>query len=284
MTAFHSARRRRHGRCSVARDLLLLFLLTATSAVHLAAQEKEDLDAHTLRFDGFWFNSQPSGSFHGNGTQGRFDLQRDVNFNSYNTAAIRVEWRFTRKNHLFVGFLPINQTKQAVLSRTVFFQGQTFGAGLFAKGQLVSDVINVGYQYDIIRRRRGHLGIVAQLDLFYIRGSLSAAAHTLNGTTFVGQRASSTLRAPLPIFGPDFRYYLTNSGRLFVNANLLGMYFFGYGNFISSIGTVGISLNKHLNLQGGYQLGSRFDIKSKTDRIGLNLTQRGAVAGLEVSF
>jgi|SRR5581483_1046997 len=284
MTAFHWALGRSRSRRSLARDFLLLLLLMATSVIHLSAQEKEDLDAHTLRFDGFWFNSQPSGSFHGTGTQGRFDLQRDVNFNSYNTAAIRAEWKFTRKNHLFVGFIPINQTKQAVLNRTVLFQGQTFGAGLVVKGQLESDLINVGYQYDIIRRRRGHLGIVAQLDLFYIRGSLSAAAQTLNGTTFFAQRASSTLRAPLPVAGPDFRYYLTNSGRLFVNANLLGMYFFGYGNFISSYGTLGISLNKHLNLQGGYQLGSRFDIKSKADRIGLNLTQRGAIAGLEVSF
>jgi len=40
----------------------------------------------------------------------------------------------------------------------------------------------------------------------------------------------------------------------------------------------------HLNLQGGYQLSSRLSIKSKDNRIGLDLTQRGAVAGLEFSF
>jgi hypothetical protein len=100
----------------------------------------------------------------------------------------------------------------------------------------------------------------------------------------VAQASSSTLRAPLPVAGPDFRYYLIPNGRLFLAGNVLGMYFFGYGNFVSSYGTVGVSLNKHLNLQGGYQLSSRLNIKSKTNRIGLNLTQRGAVAGLEVSF
>jgi hypothetical protein len=128
------------------------------------------------------------------------------------------------------------------------------------------------------------LGIVAQLDLFYIRGSLSAAAQTLNGTTFAAERASSTLRAPLPVVGPDVRYYLTKSGHVFVNGNFLDMYFFGYGNFISSYGTVGVALNKYLNFQGGYQLGSRFNIKSKTNRIGLTLSQRGAIAGIEASF
>lgn len=268
----------------ILRLLVFSFCIFVLAAMDASAQENEDFETYTLRIDGFWFYSQPSGSFHGTGSQGRFDVQRDVNFNSYNTASTKVDWKFTHKNHLFVGFLPVNQTKQTVLSRTVFFQGQTFGAGLAAQGRLQSDMIAPGYQYDIIRRRRGHLGIVAQLDLFYVRGSLTAQAQTLNGTTFAFQRASSTLRAPLPVAGPDMRYYFTKSGRVFVNANVLGMYFFGYGNFISSVGTVGIVLNKHLNFQGGYQLGSRFDIKSSTSRIGLTLSQRGAMAGIEASF
>jgi hypothetical protein len=266
-------------------NLLWLIFLIAMAAPCLVAQENKELDAYTFRFDGFWFYSQPSGSFHGTGSQGRLDFQGDVNFNSYNTGISRLEWRFTRKNHIYVGFLPVNQSKQVVLNHTVFFQGQTFGAGLVANGRLESYVFTPGYQYDIIRRNRGHIGIVVQLDLFYVRGSLNAVAQTLNGTTFAAQKASSTLRAPLPVAGPDFRYYLIpNSRRLFVAGNVLGMYFFGYGNFISSYGTVGLAVNKYLNFQGGYQLGSRFDIKSKTDRLGLTLSQRGAVAGIEASF
>jgi hypothetical protein len=284
MSAVNWVRERRNGRFLGLRNAGLSLLFLAASISFSPAQENEDLDSYSVRLDGFWFYSQPSGSFHGTGSQGRLDLQRDVNFNSYSTAASKVDWKFTRKNHLFVQFIPINQTKQVVLSRTVFFQGQTFGAGLIANGRLQSDLIAPGYQYDIIRRRRGHFGIVAQLDLFYVRGSLNAAAQTLNGTTFAAQRASSTLRAPLPVAGPDFRYYLTNSRRLFIDANLLGMYFFGYGNFVSSAGTVGVALNKYLNFQGGYSLGSRFDIKSKTNRIGLTLSQHGAIAGIEVSF
>jgi hypothetical protein len=47
------------------------------------------------------------------------------------------------------------------------------------------------------------------------------------------------LRAPLPVVGPDVRFYLLpNSSRLFVTGNLLGMYFLGYGNFLSTIGTM----------------------------------------------
>ena len=265
--------------------LFLLLLLFAVPASNSLAQENNDLDAYTLRFDGFWVYSQPSGSFHGTGSQGRFDLTADANFNSYNTGAGIIEWKFTRKNHLFVGAVPLNQSKQIVLNRTIVFQGQTFSPGLAASARLQTYFITPGYQYDIIRRRQGHLGIVAQLNLMYINGSLKVAAQTLNGTLHTAQASSATLRAPLPVFGPDFRYYLIpNSNRLFVAGNVLGMYFFGYGKFVSSYGTLGISVNRHLNLQGGYRLSSNLTIKSKTDRIGLDLTQRGAIAGLEVSF
>lgn len=262
--------------------LAIVFLAIATSSL---AQEREDLDAYTLRLDGFWFYSQPSGSFHGNTSQGRFDFQTDVNFNSYNTGTGRVDWKFTRKNHIYFGSIPVNQSKEGVISNSITFQGQTYGAGALVSARLQSYLFTPGYQYDIFRRKQWHLGLAAQLDLFYIKGTLKAAGQTLNGTTFSAQASSATLRAPLPVAGPEFRAYLIpNSNRLFLSANVMGMYFFGYGNFISSYGTVGISVNKYLNFQGGYQLGSRMNIKSKSDRIGLNLTQRGAIAGLEVSF
>lgn len=248
--AAKSTQNRKPWRTSSIGGLCLMFLLSAASR-YLAAQEQPDLDAHTFRFNGFWFYSQPSGSFHGTGSQGRLDLHSDLNLNSYNTGFARLEWKFRRKNHLYLGFLPVNQSKEVALNRTVVFQGQTYDAGLTVAGRLQSDVLTPGYQYDIIRRRRGHLGIATQLNLFYIKGSLKASAQTVNGVPHVAQASSSTLRAPLPVAGPDFRYYLIPNGRLFVAGNVLGMYFFGYGNFVSSYGTVGVSLNKHLNLQGG---------------------------------
>jgi hypothetical protein len=63
------------------------------------------------------------------------------------------------------------------------------------------------------------------------------------------------------------------------------MYFFGYGNFVSSGGALGLTLTKHLSLSAGYQLGSRLVVKSNaTDRIGLRLTQKGSIVGLQYSF
>jgi hypothetical protein len=64
------------------------------------------------------------------------------------------------------------------------------------------------------------------------------------------------------------------------------MYFVGYGNFVSTVDTIGWTLTKHLGANAGYRLGSRLVVtnNSSSDNIGLRLTQRGAVVGLELSF
>jgi hypothetical protein len=162
--------------------------------------------------------------FHSTSSQGRFDLQRDVTFNSYGTGAGRIEWKFPHKNHLFFGSIPLNQSEHIVLARTVTFQAQTFGTGLTASTRLQSYLLTPGYQYDIIRSKQGHLGIVARLDLFYIKGSLNVAAQTLNGTLHSAHASSATLRASLLALGPYFRYYLIpNSTQLSVAGNVPGM-------------------------------------------------------------
>ena len=165
--------------------------------------------------------------FHSTGSQGRSDLQRDAIFNSYGTGAGRIEWKFPPKNDPFFGSIPFNQSEHIVLARRVTFQAQTFATGLTASTRLQSHLLTPGYQYAIICSRQGHLGIVARLDLFYIKGSLNVAVQTLNGTLHTAHASSATFRAPLPALGPYFRYYLIpNSMQLSVAGNVPGMYFF----------------------------------------------------------
>ena len=57
------------------------------------------------------------------------------------------------------------------------------------------------------------------------------------------------------------------------------MYFFGYGNFVSSAGDVGVTISKHFAVLAGYQLGSRLVVKGTIDRLGLRLVQKGAILG-----
>jgi len=60
------------------------------------------------------------------------------------------------------------------------------------------------------------------------------------------------------------------------------MYFFGYGDFLSTIGTLGLTVNRHFGIRAGYQLAQRFNINNRSNRIGFNLTQGGAGCRIRV--
>ena len=136
-------------------------------------------------------------------------LQKDFGFNTYSTFTGKADRKFTHKNHFYLVGSDFNQTRQVVLNRTITFQGQTFEAGTTVKANLDAPEIAPGYEYDIIRRKRGHLGVGVQVDLFDASASISAAAQvTGDGAHQVAATASGSLLAPIPVAGPDFRLYL----------------------------------------------------------------------------
>lgn len=249
---------------------------------YLHAEDSDDLDSYKLRIDAGWYFSDPTGNIQGAANNGTVDFQKDLAFNSYSTLTGKIDWKFTRKNHLYVVAAPFNTSNTIVLDRTIVFQGQTFNAGLTTNGSLDSVLVAPGYQYDILRRRRGHLGIAVQVDIFNTTGKLSAAEQTNNGTQHAAVSASASLLAPIPVAGPDFRLYLTN--RVFVDGNVMGMYLFGYGNFVSTVDTLGVTLTKHIAARAGYQLASHLTVNDAHDRTGLRLTQKGPLVGIEASF
>jgi len=264
--------------------LLLMLVLSVVVVPSLRAQNDTDFDEYKVRISGFWFYSNPSGTIEDATTGNIINLHKDIGFNSYSTFSGKLDWKFTRKNHVYLVGAAFDQSRQSVLQRTFVFQGQTFNVGVLTKANLSAPLIAPGYQYDISRRRRGHIGIAVQINLFPANASFFAAAQVNTNNQVISARKS--LLAPIPVAGPQFRFYLTNSPRLFVEGNLFGMYLFGYGNFISTTDFVGVTLTKHLSLNAGYQLGTRLNVNvdEKKDRFGLSLTQKGPIVGAQLSF
>jgi hypothetical protein len=91
------------------------------------------------------------------------------------------------------------------------------------------------------------------------------------------------LLAPIPVAGPEYRLYL-KSQRLFVEGNVYGMYFFGYGNYVSTFNNLGFVFNKHFAVKAGYAFASRLRVNDTSQRVGINLDQRGPTVGIETSF
>jgi hypothetical protein len=198
------------------------------------ASGQEEFDQYKIRFDAGWFYSNPSGTVRAQGDTVPVDLVRDLNFSSYSTFAGKVDWKFTHKNHFYVVVVPLWTSRTTTLSRDIVWAGNPIHVGAVVQSNLHAFEVAPGYQYDIIRRRRGHLGLAVQFDLFNTSAKIAAAAQTTSdGTHQAAVSASKSLLAPIPVAGPQFRLYLTNSPRVFIEGNVYGMYLFGYGNFVS---------------------------------------------------
>jgi len=263
---------------------LLLLVLPGASR----AQKHEDFDEYKLRIETSWFYSNPSGSLQGRSSEVPIDFHKDFGFSSYSTFSGKVDWKISHKNHLYVDIIPFNSSRQTVLQRDITFRGNTFVANAVVQTELHAFLVAPGYQYDIIRRKRGHLGIAVQFDLFNTSAKIKAAAQVV-GTppvNFGPLSANGSILAPLPVAGPQFRLYLTDSPRLYVEGGVNGMYFFGYGDFVSTADKLGVNVNKHVSFTAGYQVGSRLIIKDNTqsNRIGLRMSQKGPVVGAAFTF
>jgi hypothetical protein len=262
---------------------VLLIVLIFLVAVVATAQDQRDLDNYRWRVEGDWWLAHPSGYFGTNGSDNYFNVDRDFGFSNYSSFTGRVDWRFRRKHHFLFGISPVTSTKTVTAERTIEFQGQTFDIGAQVTAHLRSLAFSPGYQYDIIRRNHGYLGIEVDLTMLDSEATLKLAG-TANGQG-QSRSASKSFFAPLPIFGPTGRWYpLHDSNRLSLEGSLRGMYFFGYGDFLSARANIGVGLTQHLRFHAGYQMGSRLSVHGTSDEIAIRLTQKGPTAGLEYNW
>ena len=68
----------------------------------LRAQESEEFDQYKLRFGGFWFYSQPTGTIQGHADQFPSIFNKDLGFSVIPLELGFLDWKFTHKNHLYV--------------------------------------------------------------------------------------------------------------------------------------------------------------------------------------
>ena len=271
---------RRRG--SVMRGAIVIVLFVVFAVGSLFGQDKDsDPEAYKLRVDGQFWYANPSDTISGSSAQVPISFDKTFGFTDYSTFNADVDWHFKRKHHLFLAVSPNQITRTHVLQQTITFKDKTFLAGSSATGELRNYAFAPGYRYDIIHRPSGHLGILFQINLLDIKASITGTV-LQPGQVTVGS-ASGSLFVPLPVGGPDVRYYFLNK-RLFVDGNVKGMYFFGYGNFVSTAGKVGFNFGRHVSAVGGYQLGSHLAIHGTSSRLDVRQTQKGPTAGLEFNF
>jgi hypothetical protein len=263
---------------------LIPALLVSVASGAFAGSLDTAPDDYKVKIIGSWWYVSPTGSIEVNG--GPISLTKDFGFGNYSTFAGSVDWRFTRRQHILLYISPNSYGGNSTLERDIVFEGTTIKAGATVDASLKVLSIAPGYEFDIIRRDRGHLGIIAQANILNFSADVNASGAVVkpDGITVATYSGSKSSLAVLPVLGPEFRYYFSDSGRVYVNGAIKGMYFFGYGQFITAEADLGVRLSKHLSVQGGYLLGSRTIVHGTSDRMGVSLTQKGPVFGIEARW
>ena len=277
--------------------LVAATLFTASSSLHaqsappMESQETHsdvysDPEGYKFRIEGDFWYATPTGTIAGSTTEAPISFTTVLHFQTYATASGGIDWHFKRKHHVFLLVSPNQANRSVVLQQTITFRGYTFEEGTGISSEVRNNIYAPGYRYDILHREHGHLGIVAQFNLLDIRASIKGQAVDGEGTQSV--TASGSLLAPIPVLGPDARVYFLKN-RAFVDGNVKGMYFFGYGNYISAAGLGGFRFGKHIDLTAGYQMGSHLVINgnnaiAENSRLSIRETQRGFTTGLEFNF
>jgi hypothetical protein len=249
-----------------------------------AAQQPSEYDNTRSKVDLNCWISAPTGYFNGKSGEGYFDLSRDFGFGNYATFNGKWDWRFKRKHHLIFAFTPALSSRTTTITRAVAWQGQTFNLGSKVQSDIESLIFTPAYQWDFLRRESFWLGLLVNVNLAYTDAKLKAVASVSSGSgaTTTSRQADGSLFAPLPSIGPHFRWYpVPRSVRLYLDGTLTGMSFFGYGNFVSGNAVIGFPVARQFDVRVGYLLGSRFKIYGSSDNIGVRLTQKGPVFGIE---
>jgi hypothetical protein len=130
------------------------------------------------------------------------DFVTDLGIEKKKFNDFRLTLRPGRKHKLRIEFIPIKyEVEDAVLRRTIVFNGQSYNAGLPVNAEANWKAWRFGYEYDFIYRDRGFLGLVMEAKYTDVRANLDSPL------TSEFARA----HAPIPALGLIGRGYLAKN-------------------------------------------------------------------------
>jgi len=268
--------------------LLLILAFGILPALRAADKKPQtDGDPYKFKIQGDYWRDTPSITIKGNDTVGErpIDFDKEFGFDTLGTYDFLADWHITHKQHLMFAATRYTQSKTRAITRDITFRGVTYKTGSVVDAEITNQVWAPAYQYDIMRNERGHLGIPIQINMLDISTELNGQGTIIDpntGNSVSGQYSSKgSVFAFIPVAGPEAKYlFIRNSNKYYVEGFVKGMYFFGYGNYVSTRGDFGVNFWKGLEANVGYQMGSRLAIHGTDERLDIRFTQRGLVAGL----
>jgi hypothetical protein len=151
------------------------------------------------------------------------------------------------RSHKFrASAVTFNYEEEAIITRTIVFQGRTFNIGAPATADIKWKLYKFGYEWDFVSRERGFFGVVADLKYNRVEASIDSPVLTSAATT--------DTTAPVPTIGVIGRGYLANAVSItgeFSGFSITRDEFEGTFFDFDLYGTV--SMGRNFGVQGGYR-------------------------------
>jgi hypothetical protein len=133
------------------------------------------------------------------------DLVPDLGITKKKFREFRLVLRPAKKHKFRIGYTPVKYTvDDAILHRSIVFNGQTFNLGLPVTAEANWKVWRLGYEYDFISRNRGFLGAIVEAKYTHADFNLASPVTT----------EFASAKAPIPALGIIGRGYLARNAAL----------------------------------------------------------------------
>ncbi|MGA7246086.1 MAG: hypothetical protein WBX19_23075, partial [Terracidiphilus sp.] len=145
--------------------VLALAVFLAGARLPVWANDGNDKDNYRWRVEGDWWFIHPQGDFGARSSNNYINFNEDFHFGDYSTFTGKIDWRFHRKHHFLFNASPVRFSRTVTTNRSIEFQGQTFDVGTQVQLKMKAFNFAPGYQYDVIRRNWGYVGVQVNFNL-----------------------------------------------------------------------------------------------------------------------
>ena len=249
----------------------LLVLTAFVSTSLLAASNGEGPEDFHFEITGSGWLVNSSGTIQANGSP--INLVSDLGAEQQQpTFYGRFVFKLGRHHRIVVEGSPISINGLNTVQRTVLYRGQSFNVNETLSSSADLDYLFVGYQYDVLTGRLGHLGLSAGGAYLNAIGTINAVQASTTATK------SETLG--LPLAGMDFRVFPIAGRKIIeVEGGLRGMSAGSYGSFIEGSASSGVRFGPIGILAGYRELVANLH-ETNGGGSGVNLHLRGPVFSL----
>ena len=223
---------------------LLLCLAAGSTCRAQSAGRSEDPENFRIEVTAGGWLVDTGGQIQANGTP--IDLVSDLNAEQQRgTFYGQLVFKPARKHRIVIEGMPFRINGLKSVTRSIVYRGQTFNVSQTVQSSASLDYAFVGYQYDVLSGRKGHLGFSVGAAYLGATGLLRAVE--------TGVSATKTQQLVLPLAGTDFRIFPIPGHKFFeVEGGIRGMAYGDYGYFAEATGSAGIAFGP-ITLLAGYR-------------------------------